>query len=71
MLAYCDYISFRISQALQRDVIDNGPYSRLSYAGNPKMDLHKDGYMLSTKKTMDVIDVNGKIYKITVEEVES
>jgi len=37
--------------------------------GRPKMDLHPtEGYFLSTKKTIEVQDTNGKKYLVTVEE---
>jgi hypothetical protein len=33
-----------------------------------KMDLDPDkGYLLSTKKTIDVTDINGKLYRVTIE----
>jgi hypothetical protein len=35
----------------------------------PQLDLHPtEGYFLSTKKTIEVQDTNGKIYLVTVEE---
>jgi predicted cupin superfamily sugar epimerase len=37
--------------------------------GRPKMDLHPEGgYFVSTKKTIEVQDINGKKYLVTVEE---
>jgi hypothetical protein len=33
------------------------------------MDLHpEEGYFMSTKKTIEVEDINGKVYLVTVEE---
>ena len=40
----------------------------IELVGKVKMDLDlKEGYMLSTTKTLEVQDVNGRQYKITVE----
>ena len=63
-LAYCDYIADRIMRLLeshdQRGLIHN--------IGHVQFDLTPDGAFLSTKKTLEVVDVNNKRYKITVEE---
>ena len=59
-LAYCDYIA---------DQIRKGLGGKLK-ASRVKYDLHPtEGYMLSTKKTLEVEDWNGKKYKVTVEEM--
>jgi hypothetical protein len=42
--------------------------SKIQTIGYPEMDLHPDGYMVSTKRTIMVQDKNGKSYRITVEE---
>jgi len=62
-LAYCDYIADVISESLQSD-------SKLvTWATKPKLDLHpEEGWLVSTKKTVQCLDVNGKLYKVTVEE---
>jgi hypothetical protein len=68
MLAYCDYIADRISKDLHEDATKSS--SLVSLVTTPKMDLHPEfGYLVSTKKEITVLDVNGKSYKITVEEV--
>ena len=64
-LTYCDYIADRIMWALKayqplRIVIHS--------VGHVQFDLTPDGAFLSTKKTLEVVDVNNKRYKITVEE---
>lgn len=65
MLAYCDWIADQIKQHFTNDKAEN----KIAQVGRIKMDLHPiDGYFLSTKKTMLVEDMNGKMYKITVEE---
>jgi hypothetical protein len=67
MLAYCDYIAETISKSLHKDAAS--PSSLVSMVTSPKMDLHPtEGYFVSTKKTITVLDKNGKPYKVTVEE---
>lgn len=69
MLAYCDYIADRIKKALDLDLRENRIYTKVDTVGSVKMDLHPtEGYFVSTKKTLEVIDINGKKYKVTVEE---
>jgi len=65
ILAYCDYIATAIATAMNEE-----PLCLIEYVGPIEMDLHPtDGYMLSTKKSMSIVDTNGKQYKVTVEEV--
>jgi len=67
MLAYCDYIADAISKGLHKDASKVG--SLVSMVTSPRMDLHPtEGYFVSTKKTITVLDTNGKAYKVTVEE---
>lgn len=62
-LAYCDYIANVVSESLQEDS------KMVTWVTKPKMDLHpEEGYMISTKKTVQCLDVNGKLYNVTVEE---
>ena len=69
MLAYCDYIADRISSHLSGDVVSNNYY--IKDVGKINWDLHPtEGYMVSTKKTINVTDMNGKKYKVTVEEYD-
>jgi hypothetical protein len=42
----------------------------LKMVSHMKYDLHPEGYMLSTKRSMTVVDKNNKRYKITVEIAE-
>lgn len=68
MLAYCDYIAHTIVQpACEKDKTNSS--GRLKEVGNIKMDLAKKGYLQTTKRTIDVVDVNGKSYRITIEEL--
>lgn len=63
-MAYCDYIAHSVlSPSLRED-------SFITEVGKVKMDLcPKEGYLVSTTKTINVKDQNGKEYKITVEEL--
>ena len=69
-MAYCDYIAHTIIRpAMIEDGNDGGGVIR--EVGHVKMDLEpKEGYMLSTAKRLEVIDMNGKMYRITVEEID-
>lgn len=69
-LAYCDKIAYVIRNSLiqsHRNGLD--PELHIGPIGPIEMDLHPEkGYFMSTKKTMSVTDMNGKTYKVTVEE---
>jgi|TARA_B110000908_G_scaffold148673_1_gene181354 hypothetical protein len=67
-MAYCDYIAHTlIKPALIRDLdADNG---LIHSVHKISMDLHKEGWMQTTTKTIECADVNGKKYKITIEEI--
>ena len=69
LLAYCDYIAYSIIKpALFEDSTD--VHGILDEVSTVKGDLHpKDGYLMSTSKIINVTDVHGKSYKITIEEV--
>jgi hypothetical protein len=69
MFEYCDYIAHLIStNILANDVDDERILKMVSHM---KYDLHpQEGYMLSTKRVMTVVDKNSKRYKITVEIAE-
>lgn len=64
--AYCDFIAFQI-----HDHLMDGQRPALIASVDPvKWDLHPTGHwMLSTKKTINVTDINGRRYRVTVEEV--
>ena len=65
--AYCDYIAHLIQRDLKfQDARDQ---ELLSSVGVVQYDLDKNGVFLSTKKTVRVEDIYGKVYQITVEEV--
>lgn len=66
MLAYCDKIGDTIRKALVKSDKDG----IIGLVGGMKYDLHpEEGYFLSTKKTIDLTDMNGKAYRVTVEEL--
>lgn len=69
MLVYCDYIADRIQKALvvaKNDVFAAVP---LLDVGRVKFDLDANGSFASTKKTLEVVDGNGRKYLVTVQEV--
>jgi hypothetical protein len=65
MIAYCDYIAKRIKDALTAPDLEN---NILGHVGNVNYDLGDNGEFYSTTKTIHVLDITGKKYKITVEE---
>ena len=66
MLAYCDKIADTIRKALLKYDSDQ----IIGLVGNIKMDLDpSEGFYVSSKKTIDVSDMNGKMYRVTVEEL--
>lgn len=68
-MAYCDYIAHTIVRpAMIEDGKDDGGVIR--QVGHVKMDLEpEEGYLLSTAKRLEVVDFNGKQYRITIEEI--
>ena len=65
MLAYCDKIADVCRKALMQFDSDN----IIGLVGPVEMDLHPtEGWFVSTKKTVTVYDMNGKKYRVTVEE---
>jgi hypothetical protein len=66
---YNDFISDRIKKALVNEALieDNIIHD----VKGPHLDLDEDeGYLLSLKRTIKVMDKNGTTYKITIEEDE-
>ena len=64
---YTDLIASVIKVAINRQSLDSE--SPLCGVGKINWDLNDQGSMASTKKTINVSDMNGRIYLITVEEV--
>jgi len=69
MLAYCDKIADTIQKALKVAVsLDKDEI--IADVSGVQLDLHPtEGWFVSTKKTVNVYDMNGKKYRIVVEEV--
>ena len=68
-LVYNDFIADRIKKALVNEaaIEDNIVHD----VKGPHLDLHpEEGWLVSFKRTIKVMDLNGKTYKITVEEDE-
>ena len=63
-LSYCDYIASRIKILLSTQ----DPQGLIHSVGHMQWDLNEDKSFKSTKKTVEVIDMNNKKYRITVEE---
>ena len=67
-VSYCDYIGRVIQSAIDRDTLSYD--GLLAGCGSIKSDLHPvDGYFMSTKKTINVADRNGRLYEITIKDV--
>lgn len=66
-LSYCDYIAHTIQRDLKFQ--DSRDQELLSSVGTVNYDLDKNGVFLSTKKTIRVEDIYGKVYRVTVEEI--
>ncbi len=65
MMVYCDKIADTVRKALLKYDSDGiiGPVEGI------KSDLHpKGGWFVSPKKTIELYDMNGKKYVITIEE---
>ena len=63
MLFRSDYIAAICATGLKLD-----PDALFKDIGRIELDLDRHGALLSTKKTIDVTDINGKKYRISVEE---
>lgn len=65
--SYCDYIANLIQPAIKFQ--DSRENNMLSSVGRTQIDLDENGVFKSTKKTIRVEDVYGKVYQVTIEEV--
>jgi hypothetical protein len=66
-LVYCDYIAEVIKQAINKDI--TRAESLLSGAGSVRFDTDADGAYLSPTKFVNVADINGRLYEITIKEI--
>ena len=64
-LSYCDYIA----NIVQRSLLQFDQENLLDKVGRIKLDLDFDGVFQSTVKTIDVVDMQGKAYRVTIQEL--
>lgn len=64
-LAYCDYIASVIHQSLMSRDTEH----LIDQVSKVQFDLGEFGEFCSTTKTIDVLDMNGKQYRVTVQEL--
>jgi hypothetical protein len=64
-LSYCDYIA----NIIQRSLLQFDQENLLDNVGRIKLDLDWDGVFKSTVKTIDVVDMQGKAYRVTIQEL--
>ncbi len=65
-LVYCDYIAHTIKQHIL--AVDED--KMLASVSPIKWDLHPEGgYLVTTKKTLEMTDKFGRSYRVTVEEI--
>lgn len=65
-MAYCDYIAHLIRASLMGADLKHSML--LDNIGITQFDVDADGTFKSTKKTIEVKDIAGKKYTITIEE---
>ena len=64
-LSYCDYIANIIQKSLMQFDQEN----LLDKIGRIRLDLDLDGVFQTTIKTIDIVDMQGKAYRVTVQEL--
>ena len=64
-LAYCD----KIADVVRKALLKHDPDGIIGLIDPIKWDLDKNGAFNSTKKTIDLCDMNAKKYRITIEEI--
>ena len=64
-LSYCDYIA----NIIQRSLLQFDQENLLDKVGRIKLDLDWDGVFKSTVKTIDIVDMQGKAYRVTIQEL--
>jgi hypothetical protein len=63
-IAYCDYIA----SLVRNHVLQHDTEHILFEVGPVRLDLAPSGALRSTTKVVNVVDRNGKKYRVTVEE---
>jgi hypothetical protein len=66
-LVYCDYIAEVIKQAINKDL--GRHESLISGCGKVRYDTDTKGAFASTTKFINVSDINGRLYEITIKEI--
>lgn len=64
-LAYCDYIA----HVIQKNLLSVDTENLLNEVGKIQFHLGENEEFVSTMKTIDVLDMQGKAYRITVQEL--
>ena len=66
MIAYCD----KIADVCRKALCKHDPDGIVGLVFPLQMDLDPvEGFLVSTKKTFEVSDMDGKMYRVTIEEV--
>jgi hypothetical protein len=66
-LVYCDYIAEVIKQAINKDI--GRHESLIAGCGGVRYDTDTKGAFASTTKFINVSDINGRLYEITIKEI--
>jgi len=66
-LVYCDYIAEVIKQAINKDL--GRHESLIAGCGGVRYDTDTKGAFTSTAKFINVSDINGRLYEITIKEI--
>lgn len=64
-LAYCDYIA----HVIQKNLLSLDAEKLLNEVGKIQFHIGEHDEFVSTMKTIDVLDMQGKAYRITVQEL--
>lgn len=64
-LSYCDYIA----NIIQRSLMQFDQENLLDKIGRIRLDLDSEGVFQTTVKTIDIVDMQGKAYRVTVQEL--
>ena len=65
-ISYCDAIAHTIKAALQQESTYKNTV--IMGAGSVRSDLDEGGALVSTTKKINAVDINGKLYEITIQE---
>lgn len=64
-LAYCDYIA----HVIQKNLLSVDTENLLNEVGKIQFHFGENEEFASTMKTIDVLDMQGKAYRITIQEL--